>query len=120
MEAAAEALAAAKPPRAAGSSEALKVGRNPVPNGTSQTKPLTAVYFLLNDRHKVSCSCHPQLVFLCIQGRWSLLWSSPQSDFARAKRRFGPIPTASVQLIGEAGGIEDDRAANLIQIAGGE
>ena len=58
--------------------------------------------------------------FLCIQGRWLLLWSSPQSDFARAKRRFGPIPTASVQLIGEAGGIEDDRAANLIQIAGGE
>ena len=53
------------------------------------------------------------------QGRWDLLWSSPQSDFARTQRRFGPIPTSSVQLIGAAGGIEDDRAANLIQIAGG-
>ena len=53
------------------------------------------------------------------QGRWQLLWSSPQSDFSRTKRRFGPIPTSSIQLIGKAGSIEDDRAANVIQLAGG-
>lgn len=53
------------------------------------------------------------------QGRWRLLWSSPQSDFSRTQRRFGPIPTRSIQLIGEAGGLEATRAANLVQIAGG-
>ena len=57
VEAAAEALAAAKPPRAAGSSEALKVGRDPVPDGTFQPLPLTSQYvFLLVDVYEVSCS----------------------------------------------------------------
>ena len=64
-------------------------------------------------------ACAEPAVVSCMQGRWALLWSSPQSDFARTQRRFGPIPTSSVQLIGQAGGIDDDRAANLIQIAGG-
>jgi hypothetical protein len=52
------------------------------------------------------------------QGRWQLLWSSGQSDFARLSARVKPVPTASVQLIGPPGGLPEGRAANVITIGG--
>ncbi len=52
------------------------------------------------------------------QGSWRLLWSSGQSDFARLQQRMRPLQAASVQLIGEPGGVPEGRAANVITIAG--
>lgn len=51
------------------------------------------------------------------QGRWRLLWTSDQSDFARLRRRVRPLPAESVQLIGVPGGLPEDRAANVITVA---
>ncbi|KAK9828534.1 hypothetical protein WJX72_000628 [[Myrmecia] bisecta] len=54
-----------------------------------------------------------------LQGKWQLLWTTDESDFARLQRRLGPVPVASLQLIGVAGGLRNDQAANVITIAGG-
>ena len=52
-----------------------------------------------------------------MQGRWRLLWTSDQSDFARLRRRVRPLSAESVQLIGPPGGLPEGRAANVITIA---
>ena len=52
-----------------------------------------------------------------MQGRWRLLWTSDQSDFARLRRRVRPLPAESVQLIGPPGGMPKGRAANVITVA---
>ena len=52
-----------------------------------------------------------------VQGRWRLLWTSDQSDFARLRQRVRPLPAESIQLIGPTGGLPEGRAANVITIA---
>jgi hypothetical protein len=51
-------------------------------------------------------------------GKWKLLWASDNSEVSIATRRL-PLNAKSVQLVGQKGGVEEGRAANLIQLFGG-
>jgi len=51
-------------------------------------------------------------------GKWKLLWASDNSEVSIATRRL-PLNAQSVQLVGQKGGVEEGRAANLIQLFGG-
>ena len=59
----------------------------------------------------------PSFKYFSAQGRWRLLWTCNQSDFARLRRRVRPLPAESVQLIGPPGGLPEGRAANVITVA---
>ncbi|KAK9836620.1 hypothetical protein WJX74_004557 [Apatococcus lobatus] len=53
-----------------------------------------------------------------VYGRWKLLWASDNSEVANATKRL-PLPSESIQLIGEKGGVEKGRVANIINIVNG-
>ena len=53
-----------------------------------------------------------------LEGTWRLLWASAGAEVSRATRGLS-LPVTSLQLIGEGGGVEAGRAANVLDLFGG-